>query len=140
MRDERTGRDEATVINLIFVFLLPQLWLNTIIQSRKVASFVRPFGAWHSSGGESIKILMSYRECSLNTKGQIGTHWDCAPPALAAQLSGRTPCGPKTDSPSTIAFSVLFSVPDSPQFTRICLSPHILLVPGKAWQIIHGTY
>lgn len=53
--DERTGRDEATVINLIFVFLLPQLWLNTIIQSRKVASFMRPFGAWHSSGGRKYK-------------------------------------------------------------------------------------
>lgn len=59
------GGDEARVINFIFVFLLPQLRANTIIQSRKVASFACPFNAWSSLGGEEgIKILMSYTESS----------------------------------------------------------------------------
>ena len=46
------GGDEAEVINFIFVFLLPQLRVNTIIQSRKkVASFACPFNARCSPGG-----------------------------------------------------------------------------------------
>lgn len=31
---------------------------------------------------------------------QIETHWDGAPPALAAQLRGGSPCGSSIDSPS----------------------------------------
>lgn len=61
--DERRGRDKAGVINFIFVFPLPLLRANTIIQSRKVASFACPApGA--PQGEESRKILMSYRESS----------------------------------------------------------------------------
>lgn len=100
------GRDKAAVINFIFVFLLPQLRANTIIQSRKVASFACPSMPGGPLGEEGIKSLMSYGESCRNTEGQIETHRDGDMPALAAPLRGVTPRGLSIDSPSAIAFCV----------------------------------
>lgn len=76
-RDERGGRDEARVINFIFVFLLPPLRLNTIIQSRKVASFVCPFNACCSPGGRKYKDsnelqreLLKHKRADRDTLGR----------------------------------------------------------------------
>lgn len=74
--DERRGRDKAGVINFIFVFLLPLLRVNTIIQSRKVASFAWPFGAWCSPGGgkyedsnELQREFLKHKQADRDTAG-----------------------------------------------------------------------
>lgn len=96
------GRDRARVINFIFVFLLPQLRVNTVIQSRKVASFVCLFNAWRSLGGRTYSNELQRESLKTKQADRDTLGW----------------CSASIDSPSAITFSVIvwFSLPP----THLC--------------------
>lgn len=94
------GRREVGVINFIFVFLLPPLRAGATVQSGRKGSLVCgcPFSARRSPEGragggvcanESLKILMSYRESSRNTKQ---ADRDAPSPGGASRRSAAVDC------------------------------------------------